>query len=121
MLGLHGRQRTMSRGSTTRWSVEFRLELSLFLSSMQSIVSPQQKQAVPTIVENFPLLQRTHEDLENIRLITERRRIENVEKKLRRQILKDSTTGAAIDQSHPSVRSDIDRLLIVYLIRFEAA
>ena len=45
------------------------------------------------IVENYPLLPRSLEELEHIRHLIERRRIEIAEKKLRRQILADNSLG----------------------------
>lgn len=59
------------------------------------------------IVENYPLIPRSLEELENIRHIIERRRIEIAEKKLRRQILSDSPTGHETVSDMPTVNKSL--------------
>jgi hypothetical protein len=55
-------------------------------------------------VENYPLIPRSLEELENIRHIIERRRIETAEKKLRRQILTDGSIGHDANSDTPLVK-----------------
>lgn len=50
-------------------------------------------QTAPIVVENYPLVPRSIEEVENIRHVIDRRRIENAERKLRRQILSDNSNG----------------------------
>ncbi|CAF1594127.1 unnamed protein product [Rotaria magnacalcarata] len=59
---------------------------------IEGIINPIRKQAAPIVVENYPLLPRSLEEVENIRQVIERRRIEIAEKKLRRQIFSESST-----------------------------
>jgi hypothetical protein len=77
----------------------------LIYSLIQSITNPNQKQTASMIVENYPLIPRSLEELENMRHIIERRRIEIAEKKLRRQILSDSSIGHETGSDMPSVNS----------------
>ncbi|CAF0804624.1 unnamed protein product [Rotaria sordida] len=69
---------------------------------IEGIINPYRKQTLPIVVENYPLLPRSLDELENIRHIIERRRIEIAEKKLRRQILADSSTGHDVGSDMPS-------------------
>ena len=97
MLGFYGSQRTMYRGSS---SIAFSIELIWFI---QGITNSNRKQTAPIIVENYPLIPRSIEEVENIRHVIERRRIENAEKKLRRQILMDNAGGQETGSDMPLV------------------
>lgn len=68
-------------------------------------MNPNRKQAAPIVVENYPLIPRSLEELENIRQIIERRRIEIAEKKLRRQILNDAAGVHEVGSEIPLVSS----------------
>ena len=54
-------------------------------------------------MENYPLIPRSLEELEHIRHIIERRRIENAEKKLRRQILSENSPNHEVGSDIPTV------------------
>lgn len=54
-------------------------------------------------MENYPLIPRSLEELEHIRHLIERRRIENAEKKLRRQILSENSPGHEVGSDIPLV------------------
>ncbi|CAF2528282.1 unnamed protein product [Rotaria sp. Silwood2] len=69
---------------------------------IEGITNPYRKQTLPIVVENYPLLPRSLEEVENIRHIIERRHIEIAEKKLRRQILADSSIGHEGGSDMPS-------------------
>ena len=71
---------------------------------IQTITNPNRKQSTaPIVVENYPLVPRSLEELENIRQIIERRRIEIAERKLRRQILIETSPGHEPGSEMPSV------------------
>lgn len=89
MLGFNGCQRSMYRSNSP--------PRSTFPSSLRfvfkGITNPSRKQTAPIVVENYPLVARSLEELERIRHMIDRRRIENAEKKLRRQILSENSPG----------------------------
>ena len=57
----------------------------------QGIINPSRQPSAPIVVENYPLIPRSLDELETIRQVIERRRIEIAEKKLRRQIFADNS------------------------------
>ncbi|CAF0937184.1 unnamed protein product [Adineta ricciae] len=57
---------------------------------IEGIINPIRKPSAPVVVENYPLIPRSLDELETIRQVIERRRIEIAEKKLRRQIFADN-------------------------------
>ena len=68
-------------------------------------------------MENYPLIPRSLEELENMRHIIERRRIEISERKLRRQILADISIGQENGSDMPSVNHQL--LILFFHIRIE--
>ncbi|UJR35581.1 hypothetical protein I4U23_028334 [Adineta vaga] len=67
---------------------------------IEGIVNPNRKQLAPIVVENYPLIPRSLEELETVRQVIERRRIEIAEKKLRRQIFTDNPTTNETGAEH---------------------
>jgi hypothetical protein len=64
------------------------------------------------IVENYPLVPRSLDELEHMRHIIERRRIEIGEKKLRRQILSDNSMGFETGNDMASVNPSFPTLFL---------
>lgn len=99
MLGFDGYQRSMYR-SNSHSLISLLINCLGFL---QGITNPNQKQTAPIVVENYPLIPRSLEELERVRHIIDRRRIENAEKKLRRQILSENSPGHEVGADIPIV------------------
>ncbi|CAF3490775.1 unnamed protein product [Adineta steineri] len=70
---------------------------------IEGIVNPNRKQVTPIAVENYPLIPRSLDELEYIRQVIERRRIEIGERKIRRQILTENSNAHEANREEPAV------------------
>lgn len=89
------------------WGNSYSKRSTELIDFIQGITNPNRKQTAPIVVENYPLVPRSLQELENIRHTIDRRRIENAEKKLRRQILTENSTAHETGSDMPSVNPQI--------------